>query len=95
MPDLADRFPQNPILAPRDIAPSLPGLTVECLLNPGAFRFGHKTWLLLRVAERPPQVPGKTIAPIFNAEGGIQLLEFDHDDPKLDRTDPRVYRYDG
>ena len=25
----------------------------------------------------------------------MQLLEFDHDDPKLDRSDPRVYRYDG
>jgi hypothetical protein len=25
----------------------------------------------------------------------MRLLEFDHDDPKLDRSDPRVYRYDG
>ena len=95
MPDLADRFPQNPILVPQDIAPSLPDLNIECLLNPGVFRFDHKTWLLLRVAERPAQMPGKTIVPIFHAEGGMQLLEFDHDDPKLDRSDPRVYRYGG
>ena len=95
MPDLAERFPQNPILVPQDIAPSRPDLSIECLLNPGAFRFDHKTWLLLRVAERPTQVPGKTIVPIFRSEGGMELLEFDHDDPKLDRSDPRVYRYDG
>ena len=37
MPDLAERFPQNPILGPRDIAPSLPDLKIECLLNPGCF----------------------------------------------------------
>jgi beta-1,2-mannobiose phosphorylase / 1,2-beta-oligomannan phosphorylase len=95
MLELAERFAQNPILAPQDIAPSLPDLKIECLLNPGVFRFDHKTWLLLRVAERSAQVTGKTIAPIFNPEGGMQLLEFDHDDPKLDRSDPRVYRYDG
>ena len=55
MPDLAERFPQNPILVPQDIAPSRPDLSIECLLNPGAFRFDHKTWLLLRVAERSPR----------------------------------------
>ena len=95
MPDLAERFPENPILVPQVIAPSLADLKIECLLNPGVFRFDHRTWLLLRVAERPAQVPGKTILPIFRADGGMQLLEFDHDDPKLDRSDPRVYRYDG
>jgi beta-1,2-mannobiose phosphorylase / 1,2-beta-oligomannan phosphorylase len=95
MADLAERFPQNPILAPQDIAPSLPDFKIECLLNPGCFRFDGKTWLLLRVAERPPQPPGKTIVPIYHSEEGLKLLEFDHDDPKLDRSDPRVYRYDG
>ena len=95
MPDLAERFPQNPILAPQDIAPSLPHLKIECLLNPGCFRFEHKTWLLLRVAEQPQQPAGKTIVPIFDSDGSIQLLEFDHNDPKLDCSDPRVCRYDG
>ena len=48
-----------------------------------------------RRRRRPQQVPGKAIVPIFHADRGMQLLEFDHDDPKLDRSDPRVYRYDG
>ena len=95
MADLGERFPENPILKPGDIAPSRPDLKVECLLNPGAFWFDHKIWLLLRVAERPPQVPGKTTVPIFEADGGMGFLEFAHDDPELDRSDPRVLRHKG
>ena len=64
MPDIAKRFPENPILRPCDICPSIPGMTIECLLNPGVFRFEGKTWLLLRVAERPAQKPGKTSFPV-------------------------------
>jgi len=95
MIDIANRFPENPILKPRDIRASGPGLEVECLLNPGVFRFEGKTWLLLRVAERPKQKPGKTSFPIFTEEGELKVLEFDNADPRLDRTDPRVIRFDG
>ena len=93
--DLARRFPENPLLRPADIHPSAPGMKVECLLNPGVFRFHGKTWLLLRVAERPEQKPGKTSLPIFAEDGAIKILEFANADPKLDLTDPRVLRYDG
>jgi predicted GH43/DUF377 family glycosyl hydrolase len=85
----------NPLLAPPDITPSRPGLEVTCLLNPGVFRYNNKTWLLLRVAERPIQKPGKTSFPIFDEVGKIQIREFDNADPKLDLNDPRVIRYDG
>ena len=60
MNDLAQRFAENPILRPQDLRPSLEGMEVTCLLNPGVFRFEDKTWLLVRVAERPRQIPGKT-----------------------------------
>ena len=93
--DIAGRSPANPLLRPADIRPSAPGLKVECLLNPGAFRFDGRTWLLLRVAERPEQVPGRTTVPVLEGSGQIRLLEFDHADPRLDRSDPRVYRHDG
>ena len=95
MPDIAKRFPENPILKPADIRPSMTGMKVECLLNPGVFRFKNQTWLLLRVAERPEQKPGKTSFPILGAKGELQILEFDNSDPKLNRTDPRVIGYDG
>ena len=95
MTDIAERFSKNPILRPADIRPSMMGMNVECLLNPGVFRFGNKVCLLLRVAERPEQKPGKTTLPIIDPVGGVKLMEFDNANPKLDRTDARVIRYDG
>jgi beta-1,2-mannobiose phosphorylase / 1,2-beta-oligomannan phosphorylase len=93
MADIAARFPENPILRPADVRPSIPGMVVECLLNPGVFRFRDQTWLLLRVAERPAQKPATTSFPIMNADGKLEILEFDNDDPKLDRSDPRIITY--
>jgi predicted GH43/DUF377 family glycosyl hydrolase len=95
MPDIAKRLAENPILRPSDIRPSVPGMKVECLLNPGVFRFQDKTWLLLRVAERPEQTPGKTTLAIMAESGGLKIMEFDNSDPKIDLSDPRVLRYDG
>lgn len=91
--DLADRFVQNPLLIPADIPPSHPGLKVECLLNPAAFRYDGRIWLLLRVAERPGQKPGFTSFPVLE-NGTIRLREFSND-PRLDDSDPRVIRFDG
>ncbi len=95
MTDLALRFEQNPILRPRDIRPSAEGMEVTCLLNPGVFRYEHKTWLLVRVAERPAQVEGKTSFPILSPEGRMEVLEFDSGDPRLNLSDPRVINFDG
>jgi beta-1,2-mannobiose phosphorylase / 1,2-beta-oligomannan phosphorylase len=95
MADLAQRFAENPILRPCDIKPSTPGMRIECLLNPGVFRFQQKTWLLLRVAERPEQKPDKTSFPVLDEAGGLKILEFDNADPQLDLSDPRVISYGG
>jgi predicted GH43/DUF377 family glycosyl hydrolase len=95
MTDLARRFEQNPILRPRDVRPSVEGMEVTCLLNPGVFRYRDKTWLLVRVAERPAQVEGKTSFPILSPEGRMEVLEFDSSDPRLNLSDPRVINFDG
>jgi predicted GH43/DUF377 family glycosyl hydrolase len=95
MADIARRFAANPLLTPSDIGPSIPGMKVECLLNPGTFRYDNRTWLLLRVAERPEQKASSTSFPVLNSAGRIEILEFDNSDPRLDRTDPRVINYDG
>lgn len=92
--DLAKRFPENPLLKPEDIRPSSDALKIECLLNPGVFRFNGKIWLLLRVAERPQQKPGKTSFPILK-DGKVIIREYDNSDPKLDLSDPRVLNYNG
>ena len=90
--DLAERFPGNPILRPDDIEPSIPGMKVECLLNPGAFIFNGRVCLLLRVAERPEQEEGKTSLPIFTESGEIKIMEFQNDDPDFDHAHSPLLR---
>jgi len=88
------RFSENPLIRKEDIKPSLPDLIVECVLNPGAFRFQDKIWLILRVAERPHQIVGTVSVPIINSIGAMEILTFDQDDPLLDLSDARLVKYD-
>ncbi len=92
--EIARRNIHNPILRPLDIQPSIGGMKIECLLNPGVFRFEDKTWLLLRVAERPEQKAGQVSLPVLK-DDGIEILHFSEDDPDLDTTDPRIISYKG
>ncbi|MFC4209653.1 glycoside hydrolase family 130 protein [Pedobacter lithocola] len=94
MADIAQRFTQNPILSPKDLTPSHDGLEIACLLNPGVFRFEDKTWLLIRVAERPKQKNGIISFPILTTTG-IDILEIEENDNDLNATDPRVINYKG
>jgi predicted GH43/DUF377 family glycosyl hydrolase len=95
MKDLAHRFPENPLLLPKDIKPSDPGLQVICLLNPGVFRFDGKIWLLVRVAESVKQIEGWAFIPTLNDEGKLETLKVPLNDPDLIATDARVYNYQG
>lgn len=95
MPDLAHRFEANPILRPLDVLPGIPGMKVECLLNPGVFTYLGKTWLVVRVAERPEQTPGRISWPVVSDVDGIRVMEFDRTDAALDLSDPRVIRHAG
>jgi predicted GH43/DUF377 family glycosyl hydrolase len=90
---MTNRFSENPILTTKDIKPSQPGLVVECVLNPGVFRFEGKTWLLLRVAERPAQKPGMVSFPVLREGGRMEILEFAKDDPDIDLSDARMVSY--
>ncbi len=89
------RFAKNPILTTKDIKPSQEGFVVECVLNPGVFIFEGRTWLLLRVAERPIQNEGSISLPILKVGGGMEILEFKKDDLKLDLSDARMVSYNG
>ena len=93
--DIAKRNPANPLLRPSDLKPRIPGMEITCLLNPGVFRLGGKTWLLLRVAERPVQEEGIISFPVYNEKGAIEVLRFAKDEPGLDASDPRVIGYRG
>ncbi|MGD0253870.1 MAG: glycoside hydrolase family 130 protein, partial [Verrucomicrobiota bacterium] len=92
--NLANRLHENPVLKPEDIQPSAEGLKVQCLLNPGVFRFQSKIWLLVRVAERPEQKPGITSFPVLD-KGKLRIHEFSSDDARLDLSDPRVVNFNG
>ncbi|MEA5128863.1 MAG: glycoside hydrolase family 130 protein [Proteiniphilum sp.] len=93
--DIAKRYDKNPILRPSDLKPGIEGMEITCLLNPGVFRMNGKTWLLLRVAERPKQIEGKISFPVYNKDGHIKVMSFDKDDPQLDASDPRIIQYKG
>ncbi|TDQ09894.1 glycoside hydrolase family 130 protein [Pedobacter metabolipauper] len=92
--DLAARFSENPLLSPKDLKPSVEGLEIACLLNPGVFTFQNKTWILVRVAERPQQQEGIISFPVLTGKG-IQIMEIESNHPELDATDARVINYKG
>src|SRR5580700_8140019 len=70
---------------------------VECLLNPGAFRYRGRVGLLLRVAERPPQNDTRVSVPILDPlqPSGMAILDFDKNDPGLVKSDPRAFTHNG
>ena len=95
MTDIAKRFSQNPLLSPADLKASSEGLEITCLLNPGVFTYHQKTWLIVRVAERPQQKENIISFPILTETGSIKIIEIPKDDPELIATDARVINYKG
>ncbi len=95
MKDLARRFPENPLLLPKDLKPSRDGLQVISLLNPGVFTYQNKIWLLVRVAESIAQKEGVIFFPVMNATGNTEIIEVPLNDPDLIATDARVISYKG
>lgn len=93
--NLFTRFTHNPILTPQDIEPSMEGLKIECLLNPGVFRFQNKIGLLLRVAERPLQKEDVISFPVLDDMNTIEIVEISKKHPELNMDDPRVITFKG
>lgn len=92
---MSKRFDENPIILTSDIRPSIEGMKVECVLNPGVFTFENKTWLLLRVAERPHQKEGFVSFPILDESGNMEIKTFALNDSDLDLSDARMVTYRG
>src|SRR5476651_1668132 len=95
MKDLARRFPENPLLIPKDLQPEVAGLQVISLLNPGVFFYQDKIWLLVRVAEGGVSKEGVIYFPVLNATGNMEVIEVPLNDPDLISTDARVVNYKG
>jgi predicted GH43/DUF377 family glycosyl hydrolase len=95
MKDIARRFPENPLLIPKDLQPEVTGLQIISLLNPGVFRYENRTWLLVRVAEGTVSKEGVIYFPILNSTGNMEVIEVPLNDPDLISTDARVVNYKG
>jgi predicted GH43/DUF377 family glycosyl hydrolase len=95
MRDLAQRFPKNPLLLPKDLKASSEGMQIISLLNPGVFTYDQKVWLIVRVAESIIQKEGFVYVPVINIDGVAEHVEVLLNDPDLIATDARVINYKG
>lgn len=95
MSNIAKRFPENPLLMPKDLKSSTSEMQIISLLNPGVFQFEDKIWLLVRVAESVAQKEGVVFFPLVNKLGKIEIIEIPLNDPELIANDVRVINYKG
>lgn len=95
MSDIARRFSENPLLLPNDLKASSENLQIISLLNPGAFTFENKIYLLVRVAESFAQKEGVILYPLLNESDEIEIVEIPLNDPDLIATDARIVNYKG
>ncbi len=95
--DLVERLQQTPLITPADVIPSRSDMQVDCVLNPGAFRYQGRVALLLRIAESAQAAEHEIAIPIMDpsSDGGLRILRVQRDDPLLEAGDPRAVTYDG
>lgn len=86
------RWPDNPIISPKDVKPSRNDFEVVGAFNAGVTRFEGDVLLLLRVAERPiSQHPDLELTAIYDvAENDIVIKQFSKNDPEIDFSDSRM-----
>jgi len=94
---LIERATENPVIRPKDVKPSAPGLEVMCAFNAGATLYGGETLLLVRVAERPVPRDGHVSTAFMDPDrpGHLRELHVRRDDPDLIADDPRFFTYRG
>ncbi len=89
---LIERFPENPLLRPDDIAPSRDGFDVIGTFNAGAFELEGRTGLLVRVAERPIATDADLVpVPTFDTSvypPETEVFDLERDDPAWDFDNP-------
>jgi len=88
----ATRAPGNPLLTPEDVAPSRPDFEVIGVFNPAVLVDDGETALLLRVAERPRDIPTEEVAaPVYDlAAGRIVVRRWRRGATGVRTDDPRA-----
>lgn len=94
-----ERFPQNPLIAPKDVKPTIDGWEVICAFNAGVIEYGDEILMLMRVAERPRNHrKDLVLVPIMDFEEGtakLKVLSFSAADEGINLNDPRVVCFPG
>ncbi|MCL6515333.1 glycoside hydrolase family 130 protein [Alicyclobacillus sp.] len=87
------RFPENPLLTPKDVPPSRPDMRVIGAFNAGVARYGDEVILLLRVAEQAVATPETVGVPMYDPEAGeTKVRQVARGDAAYDFSDPRAVR---
>ena len=88
------RYPENPLVTPRDVKPWIDGWEVVCVFNAGVIEYGEEILMLMRVAERPVcEDSARVLVPVLDCKSQspkLEVLEFSRTDPHIDLCDPRV-----
>lgn len=95
---MINKHPQNPLVKPDDVKPSLKGYKVLGAFNPGAIIFGDEILLLMRVAESTDPSENYVRVPTYRFEQGKarpDILEFEKSDPDVTLKDTRGVVYKG
>ncbi|ANB58156.1 hypothetical protein GFC29_2580 [Anoxybacillus sp. B7M1] len=91
------RFPENPLITPKDVKPFHDHHEVIGVFNAGVAKYNGEFLLLLRVAERPISQDAQLVkAPVIdfsNGEGKLKVIELHKQDARFDFSDPRVIAY--
>ena len=90
------RLPENPLLTPKDLAPTHDDLEILCTFNPGAVRFRGETLLLVRVGEAARERPGYCACAVFDPDAGETAVRYlRRDNPDVRLGDNRGFAYKG
>jgi len=92
------KHPQNPLIKPKDVKPSMEGYKVLGAFNPGAINFGDEILLLMRIAEGTEPREDYIRVPTYSFSGGQaspDILEFKQSDPDVSLKDTRGVTYQG
>ena len=88
------RYPENPLVTPKDVNPWIDGWEVMCAFNAGVIEYGDEVLMLMRLAERSvSHDSNKVLVPVLDCEAAtprLKVLEFSASDPGINLSDPRV-----
>ena len=92
------RYPENPVIRPDMVKPTVAGLEVLGAFNAGATQFNNQIFLLLRVAERCISEPGTIGVPVYTFQkesSQLEIIKFKETDPEVHLKDTRGVLYKG